>query len=210
MAVLSEKSQNSSIHQRLPGFARLHKRIQKRRQVGRARDLLEPEDRAWKVLESLLVDLESLGNRQHEARGAIPRQQPDESFQARALPEAHDFDEDIGIGGLMSGAIVGHPDPFASQLDEVGALADLPGRCDLAEPFDKRGNLGGNISTRVGLVGDQTVARVEIKAARLALGPQRSSASSRKSVQCNSAGRNSATCSPYRVVALNRLNGPSM
>ena len=167
--------------------------FEKRGQLGGVGDLLEAEDRALELLEGLLVDLEPIGDRQHEPRRAVTGQEPDQPFEARPLPEADDLDEDVEAGGCVDDAVVGDPDAFAAQLDDVGALADLPGRRDLAEPLDERGELGRDVGAGVGLMRDQAVARLEVEAPRLALGPQRSSASSRKSAQCKSAGRNRAT-----------------
>ncbi len=80
-----------------------------------------------------------------------------------------DLEQDVGAGRLVDEAIVGDPDALAAQLDDLGALAELPGRRHLAEPLDERGQLGRGIGAGIGLVRDQAVARLEVEAPRLAL-----------------------------------------
>ena len=69
---------------------------------------------------------------------------------------------------VCTSPVVGNPDAFAAQLDHVGRLGDLPGRRDLAEPLDERGQLGRHIRAGVGLMRDQAVARVEVRSSGLA------------------------------------------
>ena len=89
-------------------------------------------------------------------------------LQARLLPEPDHLDEDVGAGGLVHCPVVGNPDPLAAQLDDLGGLAQLPGRGDLAEPFDEGRDLGRDVKSRVELMGDEPRAGVKMKAPRLA------------------------------------------
>ena len=89
---------------------------------------------------------------------AVKGEQANQPLEARPLPEAQDFDEDVGPGGGVNGPVVGDPDAFAAQLDQVGCLADLPRRGDLAESLDERRHLGRHVSAGVLPVRDQCVA----------------------------------------------------
>src|SRR5262245_52778878 len=56
--------------------------VQKRRELGGIRDLLEFQDRARERAEGFVVDLEPIRDRQDESRWAMRRQQPEQPIQA--------------------------------------------------------------------------------------------------------------------------------
>ena len=151
------------------GLGRADEAIQEGSQFGRIGDLFEAEDRHGELLECFLVDLEPIGDRQHEPGRAVAREQTRQPFQARSFPEPDDFDEHVITGWRVHQPVIGNPDPFASQFDDVGALADLPGGRDLAEPLDKRLELDRGVCAGIGLMRHQAVARFEEEAPRLAL-----------------------------------------
>ena len=119
-------------------LGRAYEAIQESSQLGRIGDFFEAEDRHGELMERFLVDLEPIRNRQHEPGRAVAREKARQAFQARSFPEPHDLDEHVITGRRVHQPVIWDPDPFMSQLDDLGALADFPGWCDLSEPLDKR------------------------------------------------------------------------
>ena len=94
--------------------------VEQRGKLRGVRDLLEAQDRPGQFAEGFLVNLEALGDGQDIRGGDVLWQKAEQTLKARAFPESDDLDEDLGPGRLVDDPVVGHPDPFAAQGDELG------------------------------------------------------------------------------------------
>ncbi len=141
-----------SRQQRSIGLIRADEPIEQSEQLRCVRDLLEAEDRCGEFLECFFINLEPIGDGQDEPGRAIAGQKPRQPFQARAFPEAQHLKEHVISRWCVHQPVIGHPDALSSQLEDVGALADLPVGRDLAKPVDKRFELDRSKRADVGLV----------------------------------------------------------